>query len=248
MLDVHVPHATHTWQDFLIHIGTIVVGLFIAIGLKQTVEAIHHARERQELIDEMRAEAEQNIAVLHANLEVDVTRLQLDLALIALLRAAQPRDGIVTIVRSPHTATMHQYPARAIWTSAKANGKVALLSDRQSAIYDRLDYNAEMATLRSDRMEIAGMKVQGDAFGLGINMSPGTSFSLPAGEVSGLISDIALDAAATSNAANWDANWLAACEAVSAGVRTREDFLPYLFRKRARGLDRPTPQTLSGSP
>jgi hypothetical protein len=139
MLDVHVPHATHTWQDFLIHIGTIVVGLFIAIGLEQTVEAIHHARERQELIDEMRAEAEQNIAVLHANLEVDVRRLQLDLALIALLRAAQPRDGIVTIVRPPHTAIMHQYPARAIWTSAKANGKVALLSDRQSAIYDRLD-------------------------------------------------------------------------------------------------------------
>jgi hypothetical protein len=164
--------------------------------------------------------------------------LQLDLALIALLRAAQPRDGIVTIVRPPHTAIMHQYPARAIWTSAKANGKVALLSDRQSAIYDRLDYNAEMATLRSDRMEIAGMKVQGDAFGLGINMSPGSVFSLPAAEVANLISDIAQEAATTDFTAFWEANWLGACEAVSAGVRNRDDFLPYMQKERTALISR----------
>ncbi len=50
MLDVHPPHeATHTWRDFLIHIATIVVGLIIAVGLEQTVEAIHHHYQREEL-------------------------------------------------------------------------------------------------------------------------------------------------------------------------------------------------------
>ena len=43
MLDVHAPHSpTHTWKDFFIHIATICIGLLIAIGLEQTVEAIHH--------------------------------------------------------------------------------------------------------------------------------------------------------------------------------------------------------------
>jgi len=50
MLDVHPPHSpAHTWKDFFIHIATITVGLLIAVGLEQTVEAIHHAHQRQEL-------------------------------------------------------------------------------------------------------------------------------------------------------------------------------------------------------
>jgi hypothetical protein len=41
MLDVHPPHhAASTWRDFFIRIITIVIGLLIAIGLEQTVEAI----------------------------------------------------------------------------------------------------------------------------------------------------------------------------------------------------------------
>jgi len=32
MIDVHPPHEpVHTWKSFLIHIATIVVGLFIAV-------------------------------------------------------------------------------------------------------------------------------------------------------------------------------------------------------------------------
>ena len=49
MLDVHVPHPTHSWKDFFIHIATITVGLLIAVGLEQTVEAIHHHHQREEL-------------------------------------------------------------------------------------------------------------------------------------------------------------------------------------------------------
>jgi len=46
MLDVHPPHhPTHTWKDFFIHIATIVVGLLIAVGLEQTVEALHHRHQ-----------------------------------------------------------------------------------------------------------------------------------------------------------------------------------------------------------
>jgi cytochrome c553 len=33
VLDVHMPHATHTWKDFFIHLGTITAGLLIAFAL-----------------------------------------------------------------------------------------------------------------------------------------------------------------------------------------------------------------------
>ena len=46
MLDVHAPHEVlHTWKGFFIHIATIVVGLFIAVALEQSVEAINRHRE-----------------------------------------------------------------------------------------------------------------------------------------------------------------------------------------------------------
>src|SRR5579863_6651715 len=51
MLDVHAPHeAVHTWKAFFIHIATICVGLLIAVGLEQTVEAVHHHHQREQLL------------------------------------------------------------------------------------------------------------------------------------------------------------------------------------------------------
>jgi hypothetical protein len=50
MIDIHPPHTSdHTWKDFFIHIGTIAVGILIAIGLEQTVEVIHEHYQRTEL-------------------------------------------------------------------------------------------------------------------------------------------------------------------------------------------------------
>jgi len=55
MLDVHAPHATaHTWTDFFIHIATIVVGLFIAVGLEQSVEFFHHRHQIAETKEALR--------------------------------------------------------------------------------------------------------------------------------------------------------------------------------------------------
>jgi hypothetical protein len=57
MLDVHASHeSVHTWRDFLIHIATIVIGLLIAIGLEQTVEAIHHRHQVAETREALLAE------------------------------------------------------------------------------------------------------------------------------------------------------------------------------------------------
>jgi hypothetical protein len=54
MLDVHPPHhPTHGWRDFFVHIATITVGLLIAIGLEQTVEAMHNSHQRHILVESL---------------------------------------------------------------------------------------------------------------------------------------------------------------------------------------------------
>src|SRR6202007_1914636 len=63
MIDVPPPHkSTHTWTDFLIHIATITVGLFIAIGLEQAVEHFHHLHQRHQLEDNLRDELRVDLA------------------------------------------------------------------------------------------------------------------------------------------------------------------------------------------
>ena len=58
MLEVHPPHtSTHSWRDFFIQIGTIAVGLLLALGLEQGVEAIHRHRERIRLLQDLREES-----------------------------------------------------------------------------------------------------------------------------------------------------------------------------------------------
>ncbi len=61
VIDVHAPHGgIHTWKDFWIHLGTIALGLLIAIGLEQSVEAVHRLHERHQLEVDLRAEGLRN--------------------------------------------------------------------------------------------------------------------------------------------------------------------------------------------
>ena len=59
-MEIHKPKAAHSWREFLIEIGTIVIGILIALGLEQSIEAFHErqlAHEAQDAIDaEMRAD------------------------------------------------------------------------------------------------------------------------------------------------------------------------------------------------
>src|SRR5580704_10034552 len=61
-MDVHPPHhGIETWRDFFVHMATICLGLLIALGLEQGVEAIHRAHERHELREAMDRDSRQAI-------------------------------------------------------------------------------------------------------------------------------------------------------------------------------------------
>ena len=155
MLDVHPPHSpTHTWKDFFIHIATICVGLLIAVSLEQTVEAIHHHHQRDQLQEQLHAEAERNLALVYSNLERLSGRLAYFDAYIVALNQAPVVGGRIQLKHPPvRGEAFHQgpsEPSQTVWAVAKANGTVALLPEEEAQVYARLDHEAEILATDPD--------------------------------------------------------------------------------------------------
>ena len=156
MLDVHPPHeAAHTWKDFFIHIATICVGLLIAIGLEQTVEAIHHHHEREFLKEQMLHEAQGNLEVIKPQIEYSHQVVSFVLAHEkALQDAAADGDG-VKVTLPANTPSMPNVPilispSRGTWTVAQAAGTIALLPPELAKVYAREDLTAEFEKSAED--------------------------------------------------------------------------------------------------
>ena len=129
MLDVHVPHPTHTWKDFFIHIATIVVGLLIAVGLEQAVEHIHQHYELRETREALSREREANRRHMEEN-----TRhwLEMNAALrndLQVLDAIRHQPGIA-LSDLPGDLNYNQAPFEydhAVWDAAEKNGITRLM-------------------------------------------------------------------------------------------------------------------------
>jgi hypothetical protein len=149
MLDVHPPHhPTHTWRDFFIHIATIIVGLLIAIGLEQTVEALHRAHERRVLQTALVHESEQ---ILHdtANVEQGETiHMQwLRLYESQISDAARAHRPLHPPPPRPAAVVTWDVPNNPIYTAAKSSGKLDLLSDEDVVAYGELSSLIEDVSL-----------------------------------------------------------------------------------------------------
>jgi hypothetical protein len=140
MLDVHPPHApTHTWRDFLIHIATICVGLLIAIGLEQSVEAIHHHHQAQELEERLQDEAKVNAGRITESFAASdaelVWLLGLQQDVQAMLAgkdkfAYRPRPET-----EPGVPVLWVLPRTAVWDAARQSGIVSLLPTHRAELY-----------------------------------------------------------------------------------------------------------------
>ncbi len=63
-MDIHKPKVPHSLREFLVEIGTITIGILIALGLESTVEAYHNHQLVERARIDLRAELESNRATL----------------------------------------------------------------------------------------------------------------------------------------------------------------------------------------
>jgi hypothetical protein len=131
MLDVHPPHhAANTWRDFFIHIATIVIGLLIAVGLEQTVEAIHRHREAREARENIQREIATNLAYTQRNVkELDAIQQRLAKNLDLLNSGAPDAEILLPLEYAWYLSR----PLNAAWDAAKINGSLALIPSTEIA-------------------------------------------------------------------------------------------------------------------
>jgi hypothetical protein len=140
MLEVHAPHAeVHSWKSFFIHIATIVIGLFIAVAIEQSVEALHRRNEVAALREDLRTESRQIIADAR---ESEVAHLY-ELRWLKT-RIAQTQDAVWKHnpigASEPNHMSRYSSPDIPIWRSAKAGGRTALLTKGEVNAYAEIEY------------------------------------------------------------------------------------------------------------
>jgi hypothetical protein len=147
MLDIHPPHeAARSWKDFFIHLGTITIGLLLAIGLEQSVEAWHHRQQVRETRVALQAEHRENIERFHRNVTGHLKALAYLHSNLRVLMYLQAHPGTPE-AKLPGTMLWQIFarePVTAAWSTAEHTNILALMPAEEvramTADYFRLDY------------------------------------------------------------------------------------------------------------
>jgi hypothetical protein len=164
VIEVHPPeHGIHGWRDFLAHMGIIVLGLMIALGLEQSAEWVHHRHELRELHQGLRQETESNIAnvqISRANMQADAVWLGQRIGQVA--EALQSRGAVAPEPPLPKHI-LNERPADPAWSAAKFGGLLAIVPQDEIKAYSEVDgmiaewntahYDADAATSRAQDFE-----------------------------------------------------------------------------------------------
>jgi hypothetical protein len=238
MIDIHPPHKSdHTWTDFFIHIGTIILGILIAIGLEQAVEAIHHAHERRVLIENFHHECAANLKVFDADLDIVHRNIGWARTSLALLRNATPERGYITVTAMPpgELSGMHA-PSRSVWSVAKSSGKVELLPENIAEIFDRVDGEGGHFNDLIQASVTAQQRMKSFAERVGSPLNKGGTIHLALAQrddAASLIDNLLVQ---DEQYRLWLASWRGASQSVLDGVQTRDAMDPYIHRATTAAL------------
>jgi hypothetical protein len=156
-MEVHPPHGPmHSWRDFWIHLGTITIGLLIAISLEQSVEKIHHIHQRHQLEQDLRAEGVRNIDLVAQNTQVFDSVKAYALTLRQAVDTMRKSGGKVKLPypirpKMPTPAA----PSDAVWATAKESSLIELLPRERAEIYARLYRQHDLAIKESETLAAA---------------------------------------------------------------------------------------------
>lgn len=161
-MEVHPPeHGIHTWRDFLVHMGTITLGLLIALGLEGLVEQAHHRHLLHTAEDNLRDELKENRAVLATDQRsLAATQAHLEQMVAALDAARAHRPG----PPDPSLSWEWNGPQSAAWDTARNSGAITLMEYKQASgfalVYEQQRIVNEQAALYVRDLYSIGVTVQ----------------------------------------------------------------------------------------
>jgi hypothetical protein len=157
-VDVSSPHQPiHSWKDFLLHLLTITIGLFIALTLEAAVEAMHHRHLVREARANLQAEMVENRKLYAINvLKLQLNRNQLahDIEQLRELRDGRKLDN----ADLSWTWDWNSY-RDAAWKTAHESGAVSYMDSESistySTVYAQQDYvNATAVAILNEESRV----------------------------------------------------------------------------------------------
>jgi hypothetical protein len=159
-MEVHPPeHPIFTWKQFFIHMSTVCLGLLIALGLEQGVEALHRHHQRHQLEADLRAEGIRNLhnAILALEFSDRTARWQSQQAQ-ELDRAATQGCTPAYIPPPPARAGHFSRPSDAVWTVAQSSSTLNLLPRSEAERYAHPYFDVHLASEYLQRLNELGQE------------------------------------------------------------------------------------------
>ena len=130
-VEIHKPKPVHNWREFLVELGTITLGVLIALAAEQTVEAFHNHERAAQARDNIHAEIATNLGqiAVRAGIEDCVTQRLNEVE--GLIRALPTASLAPVWIGHPTLNTM----PNSQHTAAVQSGAVNLLADAEQARY-----------------------------------------------------------------------------------------------------------------
>ena len=161
-MEIHKPHAAKTWKEFFIELGTIVIGILIAIGLEQTVDYFRHVNQLRTVRGELAAEVERNQEIAARN-AASFTKIRAALARdTAILRSNQANRG--QIAAKFDYSWLFTRTQDGAWQAARQSGALELMPRDElrsyAFVYHAMDDFMAALNPATTRLEVAGAIAQ----------------------------------------------------------------------------------------
>jgi hypothetical protein len=147
-MDIHRPKAAHSWREYFIEIGTIVTGIVIALGLEQSVEALHEHGLASEAREAIAAEMQEDVDRIasHQALQPCIDkRINQITGLLAVWAGGQPPPSGLAI-GDPDDLPMVQQRWQANLNSGRFSRQSAKDQDLQTAFYTQVAILQDMGS------------------------------------------------------------------------------------------------------
>lgn len=158
-MDIHKPKPWRGWPEFLKEIGTIVIGVLIALAAEQAVEWLHHREQAAEARAAVRAEVAKNLAEIRIRLATQ-TCVERRLDEIGEL-LARTQEGVL----SPQPAWVGQpaivYMAAQRWQAAAGSGRVSLFDVGEQGRYATIYNQTTELAAQEEKEQVAWAQLRG---------------------------------------------------------------------------------------
>jgi hypothetical protein len=136
-MHIHLPKPLHGWREVAGEVGIIVIGILIALGAEQAVEAIHHRSQVHEMTAKLHDESLENqgaMAFSEAGLQTSMARVDHDLAILGNCKTFFDASTLGSVEKEPFLL-----PVNNAWLGVRDSALLPLMPAQVVDDYWKID-------------------------------------------------------------------------------------------------------------